>query len=153
MSVSSGQPAGAGTASVDGRVVPVASVAAAAADAKAAAPTVVLEMTELLAVVDRFVIASGRNVRQVRAIVEDVEREVKAALGVSPIRVEGLREASWVLLDYGDVVVHVFLEEVRAYYDLEHLWSSAPRTDWATGADGPVGHVRAGADRRVEGSI
>jgi len=130
LNATSGHPAGAGTASTDGQTVPadLAAIAATAADAKASDPTTVLEMTELLVVVDRFVIASGRNVRQVRAIVEDVEQEVRAALGISPIQVEGLREASWVLLDYGDVVVHVFLEEVRAYYDLEHLWSSAPRT-------------------------
>lgn len=128
MSALSGDPAGTTDAPAEPGP-PVAQVAASAAEAKASGTTTVLEMTELLGVVDRFVITSGRNVRQVRAIVEDVERAVKDVLGVAPIQVEGIREASWVLLDYGDVVVHVFLDEVRTYYDLEHLWSAAPRTD------------------------
>ena len=88
---------------------------------------VVLEMTELLGVVDLFVITAGRSDRQVRTITEEIERVSKLRCGRGPIRTEGLSDARWVLLDFGDVVVHVFDEETRAYYDLEHLWSAAPR--------------------------
>lgn len=114
----------------------VALAAAAAADEKLGQDTVVLDMEELLGVVDAFVITSGRNVRQVRTLVEEIERRVKASEGRSPHQVEGLGDAGWVLMDYGDVVVHVFLEEVRAFYDLEHLWSAAPRVQWRAEATG-----------------
>jgi ribosome-associated protein len=98
-----------------------------AIDEKLGADPVVLEMTELLGVVDLFVVTSGRSDRQVRTITEEVERVSKLRCGRGPIRVEGLSDARWVLLDFGDVVVHVFDEETRSYYDLEHLWSAAPR--------------------------
>lgn len=110
--------------------------AAAAADEKLGQETVVLDMEELLGVVDAFVVTSGRNVRQVRTLVDEVERRVKEREYRSPVRVEGLGDATWVLMDYGDFVVHVFLEEVRAFYDLEHLWSAAPRVRWQTEAAG-----------------
>jgi ribosome-associated protein len=113
-------------------VVPAVSlVAARAADERLGQDTVVLAMGDLLAVTDAFVIVTGRNSRQVRTIVEAVEAGVKEGAGRAPDRIEGLRELQWVLMDYGDFVVHVFLEETRAYYDLERLWSDAPRIDWA----------------------
>ena len=90
---------------------------------------VALDLAELLGVVDAFVIVSGRNARQVSSIVEEVEEQIKREMARSPIRLEGHREANWVLMDYGDVVIHVFLDETREFYDLEHLWSSAPRID------------------------
>jgi ribosome-associated protein len=105
-------------------------VAARAADDKQGRDTVVLAMEELFGVVDAFVVTSGRNVRQVHTLVEEIEERVKRRCGRGPTSVEGLRDATWVLLDYGDFVVHVFLEETRSYYDLEHLWSSAPRVGW-----------------------
>ncbi len=105
-------------------------VAARAADEKLGEDTVVLAMGDLLGVVDAFVVTSGRNDRQVRALVEEVERRVKDHDGTAPMAVEGLRDASWVLMDYGDFVVHVFAGETRGYYDLEHLWSGAPRIAW-----------------------
>ena len=80
-----------------------------------------------MSVVDFFVIASGRNTRQVATIVEEVEASVKRSTARSPLQVEGLRDATWVLMDYGDVVIHVFLDETREFYDLEHLWSATPR--------------------------
>lgn len=89
--------------------------------------TVVLAMGALLGVTDAFVVTSGRNSRQVRTIAEDVERRVKEETGRSPWAVEGLRELRWVLIDYGDFLVHVFHEEDRAYYDLERLWGDAER--------------------------
>jgi ribosome-associated protein len=107
-------------------------VAARAADDKKATSTVVLEVGPILAITDAFVITSGNNVRLVRTIAEEVERQVKAAGGPSPLRSEGLDDARWVLLDYGDFVVHVFLDEVRDYYDLERLWSDASKLDWET---------------------
>ena len=119
------------TSLADEPIVPEhALVAARAADAKLGEDTVVLSMGELLGVVDAFVVTSGRNTRQVRTVVEEVEEQVKAAGGQSPSSVEGLRDGTWVLMDYGDFVVHVFLDETRTYYDLEHLWSGAPRVAW-----------------------
>jgi ribosome-associated protein len=88
---------------------------------------VILDVAEMLSVVDYFVIVSGRNSRQVSTVVEEIEAAVKRATGRSPLRIEGLRDATWVLMDYGDVVVHAFLDETREYYDLEHLWSGTPR--------------------------
>lgn len=111
-------------------------VAARAADAKLGESTVVLAMGELLGVTDAFVITTGRNSRQVRTIAEEVERRVREDTGRSPWAVEGLRELRWVLIDYGDFLVHVFHEEDRQYYDLERLWGDADRVDWkADGTD------------------
>jgi ribosome-associated protein len=105
-------------------------VAAQAADSKKATNTIVLDVGAVLAITDAFIITSAPNDRQVRTIVEEIEAAVKRAGGPSPIRIEGLREAQWVLMDYGDFVVHVFLQEARDYYDLERLWSDAPRVEW-----------------------
>jgi len=105
-------------------------VAARAADSKSGEDTTILSMGELLGITDAFVITSGRNVRQVRSIVHEVELRVKALDGRPPARVEGLDDARWVLMDYGDFLVHVFLDEARQFYDLEHLWLDAPRVAW-----------------------
>jgi len=111
-------------------------VAARAADAKLGQSTVVLAMGELLGVTDAFVITTGRNSRQVRTIAEEVEQRVREDTGRSPWAVEGQRELRWVLIDYGDFLVHVFHEEDRQYYDLERLWGDADRVDWkAEGTD------------------
>jgi len=109
-------------------------VAARAADAKSGEETVILAMGDLLGVTDAFVVTNGRNTRQVRTIVDEVERQVKEGSGRSPSRVEGLDDAYWVLMDYGDFLVHVFLDEARSFYDLEHLWNDAPRVAWAEAA-------------------
>jgi ribosome-associated protein len=92
---------------------------------------VILEVADVLVVADEFVIASAGNDRQVKAIVEEVERRVAEAGLSKPLRVEGLDDRHWVLLDYGDVVVHVFLDETRSYYELERLWADVPRVAWA----------------------
>jgi ribosome-associated protein len=105
--------------------------AALAADEKKGQDTAILEVGQLLAITDYFVITSGANDRQVRTLAEEVEEQVKARGGPSPIRVEGRSDGQWVLLDYGDFVVHVFLDEVRRFYDLERLWADAPRVDWS----------------------
>jgi len=111
-------------------IPPAAATAAESADAKLGHETVVLAMTELFGVVDAFVITSATNTRHVRTLVEEIERGVKEAHGQLPVRIEGLADATWVLMDYGDFIVHVFLQETRDYYDLEHLWSGAPRVRW-----------------------
>ncbi len=105
-------------------------VAARAAAAKKGEDTLILEVGLILAITDSFVITSGSNPRLVRTIAEEVEARVAAECGPKPLRTEGLDDARWVLLDYGDFVVHVFLDEVRRYYDLERLWSDAPRVEW-----------------------
>ncbi len=106
-------------------------VAATAADAKNGQDTVVLEVGEVLAITDWFVITSAANTRAVRTIAEEVEAKVTEAGGPKPLSVEGLDDLRWVLLDYAGFVVHVFLEETRRYYDLERLWADVPRLDWA----------------------
>jgi ribosome-associated protein len=97
-----------------------------AAEEKIGVDTVVLDLRELVDSFDALVVTSGRNDRQVRAIADEVKRLVELALDVKPIRVEGLSDAEWVAMDYGDVIVHIFDENAREYYDLEHLWSAAP---------------------------
>ena len=97
-----------------------------AAEDKLGHDTVVLDLRGLVDSFDALVVASGRNDRQVRAIAEEIERLVEMALDVKPMRVEGWAGAEWIALDYGDVIVHVFDEAAREYYDLEHLWSAAP---------------------------
>ncbi len=132
--------------------VPLAVVAARAADAKKGADTLVLEVGPILAIVDTFVITSGANPRQVRTITEEVEAAVRAAGEVGPLRVEGLRDARWVLLDYGDFVVHVFLEEARAYYNLARLWADAPSVAWEDERLAGVGTAGVGTGAGGHGS-
>lgn len=104
--------------------------ARAAADAaadKRGRDIVILDVGDIIGIVDSFVIVSASNTRQVRTIVDEVEDRLRALDGGKPRAVEGRDTASWVLLDYGDVVVHVFLDETREYYALERLWADAPR--------------------------
>lgn len=89
---------------------------------------VVLDVREHTSIADYFVIVSGRSDTQVRSIAEHVEEVCKKA-GYRPLAVEGLRHGQWVLIDFGDVLVHVFYGPVRAFYDLERLWSEAPRRE------------------------
>ena len=103
----------------------LALTAAEAASAKQAHDVVVLDVSEPLVISDYFVICSASNDRQVRAIAEEVERACQVA-GARPLRREGERDARWILLDFIDFVVHVFLQEAREYYDLERLWRDAP---------------------------
>jgi ribosome-associated protein len=116
-------------------------VAARAAASKKGEDTVILAVEPLLKITDAFVITSGTNARQVRTIAEEVEEKVKADGGPAPLRIEGLDDARWVLMDYGDFVVHVFLDEVRKFYDLERLWADAER--WPFAALEPVGPLGA----------
>ena len=104
--------------------------AAAGAASKTDAEVVVLDVGDVLGVAGWFVIASGSNARQVKAIVEEVEVRVAEAGGGRPTAVEGLDAMQWVLMNYGDLVVHVFDAEARAFYDLERLWADVPTLDW-----------------------
>jgi ribosome-associated protein len=106
-----------------------ARVAVDAAAEKKGADLAILDVGEVLSIIDLFVLVSASNARQVRTIVDEVEKALGEHDGSKPISVEGLGDASWVLLDYGDVVVHVFLDETRAYYDLDRLWGDVPRLD------------------------
>ena len=106
-----------------------ARVAVVAAAEKQGSDLAVLDVGEVLSIIDLFVLASASNARQVRTIVDEVEQALTEHDGSKPISVEGKADASWVLLDYGDIVVHVFLDETRAYYDLDRLWGDVPRLD------------------------
>jgi ribosome-associated protein len=99
--------------------------AARAASSKKAESIVILDVSKQLVITDYFVICDGRTQRQVRTIAEEVERRLQET-GIKPFRREGVREGTWVLLDYVDFVVHVFQPDQRAYYDLERLWADAP---------------------------
>jgi ribosome-associated protein len=103
-------------------------IAAAAAADKKATDVVALYVAETLVVTDYFLIATGANDRQVHAIADAVEDALREA-GAKPIGREGERELKWVLLDYGDFVVHVFQASEREFYRLERLWGDAPRLD------------------------
>jgi ribosome-associated protein len=100
-------------------------VAAAAAADKLAQQVIAFDVSEQLAITDAFVLASASNERQVKAIVDEVEDRLREA-GAKPIRREGHREGRWVLLDYGEIVVHVQHEEERQFYALERLWRDCP---------------------------
>lgn len=89
---------------------------------------VALDVRGLTSLADAFIICSGRSNRQVSAIAEHVRRVLREA-GMRPLHVEGEKEGHWVLLDYGHVIIHVFYEPVRNFYDLESLWADAPRID------------------------
>jgi ribosome-associated protein len=90
---------------------------------------VVLDVRDLIVITDFFVIVSAGTDRQAKTIVEEVERSLRD-LGVKPVRREGETEGIWILLDYVDIVVHVFREEERDFYDLERLWGDAPTLEW-----------------------
>jgi ribosome-associated protein len=106
-----------------------ARVAVEAAAEKKGSDLAILDVADVLSIIDMFVLVSASNVRQVRTIVDEVEKALTEHDGSKPNSVEGLGDASWVLLDYGDMVVHVFLDETRAYYDLDRLWGDVPRLD------------------------
>ena len=119
-------------------IAELARLAARAADGKLGRDTVVIEVGDVLAITDYFVITSGANDRQVKSIVDEVEAQL-SAIGVRPRRIEGLDDRKWVLLDFGSFVVHVFLDETRQFYELERLWRDVPRLHWE-----PVEGARAG---------
>lgn len=109
----------------------LACFAARVVDDKKATDTLVIEVGPILAVVEYFVITSASNGRMVRSLADEVEARIREETGRSPLRVEGAREQQWVLIDYGDVVIHVFSDETRSFYEIERLYRDAPFIDWA----------------------
>ena len=108
----------------------LARTAARAADDKKGEDTVILDVSGVLVIADAFVVTSAANRRLVRTLAEEVEEQVRLEHGRSPLRTEGLGDLQWVLLDYGDVVVHVFAEEQRRFYEIERLYRDVPRIAW-----------------------
>jgi ribosome-associated protein len=107
-----------------------AGIAAQAAADKKGTDIVVLDVGEIISITEVFVMVSATNLRQVRTIVDEIELTLKITDDEGPRAVEGKGDASWVLMDYGDIIVHVFLGETREFYDLDRLWADASRVDW-----------------------
>jgi len=106
--------------------IEAAQVAAAAVLNKKGLDVAMLDMSELMPVTDMFLVATGTSSRHVKTLAGEIELQLKDRLDYHPVRREGLDAARWVLLDYGDIVIHIFDEETRAYYNLERLWADAP---------------------------
>ncbi len=109
-------------------------VALAAADDMKAVGPVLLDVADVLGVVDLFAIVTGTSDRHVRALSDEVERVMKQDHGRAVLRREGTPESGWIILDYGDVVVHLFTAETRELFDLERLWRDVPTRDPQSGA-------------------
>ena len=101
-----------------------------AADDKKAQDIVLLKVTEVSYLADYFVIATGFSKPQLRAVCDSVEQKVAEDFGLEPIRIEGKTDGRWVLIDYGEVIVHIFLAEERQFYNLEAFWGHAERIDY-----------------------
>ncbi len=92
---------------------------------KKALGTVLLDLREIADFTDFFIITSGSNQRQVQAISDEIEEKMKRRFGETPLNIEGYNSAEWILMDYGDFIVHIFGEKEREFYDLERLWRDA----------------------------
>ncbi len=92
--------------------------------------TILLDLRMLTSIVDYFVIATGTSRRQLHSMADEIDRSMNQC-GDEKIGIEGYGESHWVLLDYGDIVIHLFDEPTRLYYDLENLWGDAPRVEWS----------------------
>lgn len=123
-----GDPTALGAGQATARMLAIR--AARMADEKKADNAIVLAVGDVLAITEYFVVASASNKRLVRAVVEAIDDELRVECGRSPLRMEGLSESQWVLADYGDIVVHVFDDETRMYYEIERLYRDVPRIDW-----------------------
>jgi ribosome-associated protein len=99
------------------------------ASEKKAVNMIALDLREIASFTEFFVIASGTNTRQVQAIADEINEQLKKQLRRKPVRIEGYSSAEWVLLDYGDFIVHLFDKDARDFYDLERLWRDARRVD------------------------
>jgi ribosome-associated protein len=102
----------------------------AASDKKALDP-ILLDLRGVADFTDFFIIVSGSNEKQVQAISDEIQERLKKELGETPLNIEGYRSAEWVLMDYGDFIVHIFNKEAREFYDLERLWRDAKRIELA----------------------
>jgi len=121
---------GADDALIDDDGETLAKVTARAADDKKGDDIDVLDVGDVVGVDEWVVIVSASNSRLVESLAADVEAAAKAELGRSPVRMEGHREKQWILIDYGDVVVHVFHKEMRDFYEIERLYGDVPRLKW-----------------------
>ena len=108
------------------RAAQLVQIAAEAAAEKLAENIIAYDVSEQLVITDAFVLCSAANDRQVRSIVDEIEKRLRDDAGVKPNRREGEREGRWVLLDYSDIIVHIQHEEDRVYYALERLWKDCP---------------------------
>ena len=99
------------------------------ASEKKAFNLVALDLREVASFTEFFIIASGANQRQVQAIADEIEDQLKAQLKSRPVRTEGYSTADWLLMDYGDFIVHIFEQKAREFYDLERLWRDARKVD------------------------
>ena len=104
----------------------VAAMLDALSDIKAEDPAV-LDLRKLTTMTDYFLIAHGRNTRQVQAMAKAIEERLKEEFNTKPHHIEGSGQGQWILMDYGDVIAHLFLDEKRTYYGLERIWMDAPR--------------------------
>lgn len=112
--------------------IDTARTAAAAIADKKGLDVSLLDVSDLVVVTDLFLIATGTSTRHVKTLVDEVEYALKSSQARKPFRREGQEYGHWVLLDYGDVIVHVFDQETRDYYELERLWGDAPRLEVQT---------------------
>jgi ribosome-associated protein len=99
------------------------------ASEKKAVNLTALDLREIASFTEFFVIASGTNQRQVQAIADEITEQLKKQLNARPIRIEGYNTAEWVLIDFGDFIVHIFEQKAREFYDLERLWRDARKVE------------------------
>ena len=111
----------------------IAILCARIADGKKAEDIIIFDMRKLSSIADYFVICSGFNKRQLQSIAAEIEQKLQS-LGIRWLGREGYADALWILMDYGDAVIHLFDKEKRRFYDLELLWGDAPRLPWKAGA-------------------
>lgn len=96
---------------------------------------VLMDVSRFSSFADFFIICSGKSSRQVQGIADNLEDKLRQ-VGMRPVGVEGKQEGHWVLMDYGDIIIHIFYEPIRYFYDLESLWAEAPRLEWEEGPGG-----------------
>jgi ribosome-associated protein len=99
------------------------------AEDKKAVNTTALDLREIASFTEFFIITGGTNQRQVQAISDEIEEQLKKQLSQKPVRIEGYSTAEWILMDYGDFIVHIFEQKAREFYDLERLWRDAKKVD------------------------
>jgi ribosome-associated protein len=109
-------------------MIDVLKIAVNAADEKKAYDLVALDISEIASFANYFLICTGDSSRQIRAIADEVEHKLKAS-GIKPSHIEGYNNAEWILMDYMDLVIHIFSRSARAYYDLERLWRDGKRLE------------------------
>lgn len=130
--------------------VALAVAAADAADDKRATDLTILEVADLLALVDVFLLVSTASDRQLKAVAEAVQERLQLDHDRKPLRREGTAEGGWLVLDYGDLVCHLFSTEERDFYALDKLWADVPRRDPSTGEPLGGGPATIGAGRHIE---